>query len=183
MSPASIGLMQIAEAAYKDCEREAIRSCKKERKPDKLLQFWLGAERNRVLLGQGTDNDIDGLKEKAKKICVPQRYQARGGGPGMAISGTVADLTRPFALDGVGAGFGVRFNYTPNEDGLGGTVTYEGEGSGMSMSGSGSYTVTGDDPGPLTLTAITNGCVAGVGPNGCRENTDVITLTPIPDGP
>ena len=46
------------------------------------------------------------------------------------------------------------------------------------MSGSGSYVVTGDDPGPLKLTATNNGCV-DVG--GCRTNIDEITLTPIDD--
>lgn len=102
----------------------------------------------------------------------PAAYQASGGTE-VKASGTVADLAKPFTLQGVGAGFTVTFTYTPTSA-RGGTVRYAGSGAGFTMKGSGTYKITGNDPDPLTLTQTAYGCV-NVG--GCRTTTDVFTLT------
>jgi hypothetical protein len=101
-------------------------------------------------------------------------WVASGGGPGVTVTGLVADLTAPFTLTGAGEGFTVTYSYSPTSE-TAGTMTYTGSGAGFTMSGSGTYTITGEDP-ELTLTATHYGCV-DIG--GCRTNTDVITLTPV----
>lgn len=94
------------------------------------------------------------------------------GGTQVKASGTVTDLTAPFALHGKGRGFTVVYSYTPASS-TGGTYTYAGSGGGVSMRGSGTYRITGSDP-ILTLTQTGKGCV-NVG--GCSTTTNVITLT------
>ena len=103
-------------------------------------------------------------------------YTVTGGGPGISTTGEIPDLTAPFTLEGTGDGFTVTFSYTPNPDGRGGAVTYEGGGSGFEMSGSGTYTVTGKEGGPLKLVQTTDGCVKGY---GCKTTTETMTLTPV----
>ncbi len=95
------------------------------------------------------------------------------GGTQVKVSGTVTDLTAPFALHGQGRGFKVVYSYTPTSS-TGGTYTYAGSGGGVSMKGSGTYRITGSDP-VLTLTQTGQGCV-NVG-GGCSTTTNVITLT------
>ena len=118
------------------------------------------------------------LLERARASCDPQRYSASGGGGGMAASGEIGDLTRPFTLTGSGDGFAITMTYLPAEDGRSGTMSYEGGGSGVAMSGSSTYTVSGEEGGPLTLEQTGAGCVNHGG--GCANGTEVITLTPIP---
>lgn len=100
-------------------------------------------------------------------------YVATGGGMGVVVSGTVADLAAPFTLTGTGDGFTVKYSYAPSSA-TGGTLTYSGSGGGFAMSGAGTYTISGSDPDPLTLTQTADGCV-DIG--GCRTTTGVITLT------
>jgi len=95
------------------------------------------------------------------------------GGTEVKVSGTVDDLTKPFTIKGTGQGFTVTYSYTPTSSSKG-TYTYAGSGSGITMKGSGSYAISGSDPDPLTLTQTGNGCV-NIG--GCRQTTNVITLT------
>lgn len=103
-------------------------------------------------------------------------YTASGGGPRISVSGTVADLTQPFTLQGEGSGFSVVFEYTPTSpDGRTGTLVYSGEGGGATLEGTGTYTIEGDEGGVLTMTAKNQGCAT---PGGCRSNTENITLTP-----
>lgn len=102
-------------------------------------------------------------------------YTASGGGGGISISGTVADVALPFSLQGVGTGFTAEFAFVP-ADATSGTLTYTGSGGGANMAGTGTYEISGDEPGPLTLAAETGGCV-DIG--RCKSNAATITLTPI----
>jgi hypothetical protein len=105
-----------------------------------------------------------------------QGYTASGGGTSgrggtITISGTVADVTAPFTLDGVFPGGGATFAFTPKDE-HGGAYTFTG---GFGLQGGGTYTITGAAGGPLTLTYVGQGCV-GVG--SCSDTHAVITLTP-----
>jgi len=102
-------------------------------------------------------------------------YTASGGSAGISISGTVADLTQPFTLDGTFDGGTMVLTYLPDADGRSGTFTNSGSASGFTLSGTGTYVITGDDGGPLTLTEMGNGCVD----TNCSTHTEVITLTPV----
>ena len=102
-------------------------------------------------------------------------YTASGGGPGITVTGTVPDLAAPFTLKGDGAGFTVDFDYTPAADGRSGSLAYSGKGGGVSLKGTGTYTVTGREGEVLTMTVKNYGCAI---PGGCRNTTEVITLTP-----
>jgi hypothetical protein len=176
----SINLETPLRAAYKDCEREAIRRCKKQRNPEPLVNFWLRDRRALSLVGIATPS-IDGLAEQAKNICVPRRYEASGGGGGVSITGSVADITRPFVLTGSGDGFTIQLTYTPgDETGLSGTMTYEGGGGGVAMSGNSTYAIAGGEGGTLTLTQVGDGCTVSAS-SDCASGTEVVTLTPLKD--
>lgn len=102
-------------------------------------------------------------------------YRASGGGNGLTVSGEVADLAEPFALQGTIIGGSLTLSYTPTSE-TGGSYSYEGGGSGVTVNGSGTYTITGEEGGPLTLSQTGSGCVS-VGT--CATGTETITLTPI----
>lgn len=176
--PASkIPLQAALQAAYQDCEREAIRRCKKARQTGPLVRFWAEQARTAALLGLGGGNDAGSFEKRARPICIPTRYRASGGGNGVTITGEVPDLSRPFVLSGTGDGFAITLRYTPADDtGRRGSMTYEGSGGGIPLSGSSTYTVSGEDGSALTLTQTGSGCA---GPD-CASGTEVITLTPIP---
>lgn len=106
----------------------------------------------------------------------PAGYRASGGGNGLVVTGQVELVTEPFELDGTFPGGSATFTYTPTSDAAG-TVSYRGGGSGAIVTGQGTYTLAGEPGGPLTLTQTTSGC-ADIG--GCRTQTEVITLTPLP---
>lgn len=162
-------------ASKADCEREAVRRCKQQRNPARLLEFWLGWSRQLQLLGLEDSTPTDFL-EKAKQICLPQRYEAKGGGGGVTITGTIPDLGRPFKLTGTGDGFVIQLLYMPSDDtGRSGAMTYEGSGGGLAMAGKATYTVIGDAGGPLVLNQTGEGCVDIY----CASGTEVMILTPI----
>jgi hypothetical protein len=103
-------------------------------------------------------------------------YVASGGGNGVTITGSVADITQPFTLDGTLDGGSIVLTYLPDtEDGRSGTMSYVGSGSGFTLHGEGTYVITGDDGGPLTLTQDNVGCVN----DACAGGVEVITLTPV----
>ncbi len=154
------------------CLEEAITKCKAAKDPSILVQFWFGMNRQVQLLGQSdiAPSDVN----EAIKICTPT-YTATGGGGDMTVSGTVADITKTFTLNGIFPGASVTFAFFPDGE-SGGSYTYKGSGGGVQFSGQGTYTVDDSDPnGVLVLTGHSNGCAT---PGGCRDNTDVITLTP-----
>jgi len=121
-------------------------------------------------------------KRLAEKLCKLPSFVAKGGGPGLTITGTVNDISRPFVLHGTGQGFTLELLYTPTKQtGSTGTMTYKGKGGGVSLWGVGNYTIDGIESGrgPLTLTAKPSGCVDGPGIHNCRQTVEVVTLTPI----
>lgn len=158
------------------CEEEAIRQCIEAEDPSILIEFWLGAERQRQLLGGDSTSSVDDVISRAKQICAPTTYAASGGGAEVTVTGLVSDLELPFSLEGTFPGGSVTFSYLPDDDRSG---THNGalSGAGVTGSVSGTYTITGDVDGPLTLTQQSSGCIDGV-PNSCRDTTEVITLTP-----
>lgn len=174
----STSMLELLTADFADCEREKIRACKAARDPSILVAFWVTHAHKLAVIGFESSMNPIALLERARAICEPQRYSASGGGGGMAASGEIGDLTRPFTLTGSGDGFAITMTYLPAEDGRSGTMSYEGGGSGVAMSGSSTYTVSGEEGGPLTLEQTGAGCVNHGG--GCANGTEVITLTPIP---
>ncbi len=157
--------------AFPVCEEEAITKCKAAKDPSILMALWAGFNRQGQLLGGADFAPLD--EEKAKKICKPV-WTASGGGDGLTLSGIVEDLTKPFTLNGSFPGATVQFAYFPTDE-HGGAHTYMGSGSGMTLSGNGDYTISGEEGGTLTLTGHSHGCVNG---GGCRDTTEVVTLTP-----
>ncbi len=166
-------IFDLVKQAYPVCEEEAITKCKGLKDPSILLQFWITVNRQVQLLGHDdiAPTDVD----KAIKICTPT-YTATGGGEGLTVTGTVADLTKTFTLEGTFPGASVTFAFFPDGESAG-SYTYKGSGGGVQISGQGTYTIAETDgtDGVLILTGHSNGCAT---PGGCRENTDVITLTP-----
>jgi hypothetical protein len=168
----ALDIYNLVKQAYPVCLEEAITKCKAAKDPSILVQFWFGINRQVQLLGQSdiAPSDVN----EAIKICTPT-YTATGGGGDMTVSGTVADITKTFTLNGVFPGASVTFAFFPDGE-SGGSYTYKGSGGGVQLSGQGTYTVDDSDPdGVLVLTGHSNGCAT---PGGCRDNTDVITLTP-----
>jgi hypothetical protein len=110
------------------------------------------------------------------------KYSASGGGPGLEISGTIDDVSKPFTLQGQGKGFSVALAYTPGSE-KAGSMTYNGTGGGVVLAGGGNYTIAeaGTQGGRpvLTLDAKPTGCVTGPGFKNCRQTHQVVTLTPI----
>ncbi|MEO8267552.1 MAG: hypothetical protein ABI706_18780 [Ilumatobacteraceae bacterium] len=159
--------------AYPVCLEEAITKCKGLKDPSILVQFWFEANRQVQLLGYPDIAPTD--VNEAIKICTPT-YTASGGGDGLTVTGTVADLTKTFTLEGTFPGASVTLAFFPDGESAG-SYTYKGSGGGVQISGQGTYKVAGPDgaDGVLILTGHSNGCAT---PGGCRENTDVITLTP-----
>ena len=159
--------------AYPVCLEEAITKCKGLKDPSILVQFWFGVNRQVQLLGHDDIAPTD--VNEAIKICTPT-YTASGGGDGLTVTGTVADLTKTFTLEGTFPGASVTLAFFPDGESAG-SYTYKGSGGGVQLSGQGTYTVAETDgaDGVLVLTGHSNGCAT---PGGCRENTDVITLTP-----
>jgi hypothetical protein len=159
--------------AYPVCLEEAITKCKGLKDPSVLVQFWFGVNRQVQLLGYPdiAPSDVN----EAIKICTPT-YTATGGGDNLTVTGTVADLTKTFTLEGTFPGASVTFAFFPDGESAG-SYTYKGSGGGVDISGQGTYTIAETDgaDGVLVLTGHSNGCAT---PGGCRENTDVITLTP-----
>ncbi len=101
-------------------------------------------------------------------------FVASGGGEGLVVSGTVADPTKPFTLQGTFPGGVSVHKYTPTSAG-GGTSTYTLSGSGVTGTGRGTYTLSRQG-GNWKLVDSTNGCVAGI-PGSCRSRIANITLT------
>lgn len=67
-------------------------------------------------------------KRLAEKLCKRPSFSAKGGGPGLSITGMVNDINRPFVLHGTGQGFTLELSYTPtNQTGSAGTMTYKGK--------------------------------------------------------
>ena len=110
------------------------------------------------------------------KAC-PRPWNVTGGGPRMKVTGTVARLDEPFPLDGVFPGGTADFVYTPTSRD-GGTVAYKLQGSGFTGSGSGSYTIAPGKNDTMVIHQTTKGCMDGI-PNGCKTNSEVLTLTPL----
>ena len=165
-------LFALLQQMFPVCEKEAITKCKSAKDPSILVQFWTGANRQSQLLGHEdiAPTDVD----KAIKICTPT-YTASGGGDQLTVTGTVADVTNTFTLSGIFPGASLTFAFFPDGD-KGGQYTYKGSGNGVQLSGQGTYTIDASDPnGVLVITGHSNGCAT---PGGCRDNTDVITLTP-----
>lgn len=109
-------------------------------------------------------------------------YTATGGGQGLAITGRIEDLSKPFTLQGQGQGFSIVLSYTPSSESAG-AMSYNGQGGGMAMTGKGPYTIADAGSGAggrrvLTLTADPTGCVTGGGFQNCRTTHEVVTLTP-----
>ena len=114
-----------------------------------------------------------GVAKASIDLDTKQKSYIASGGTEVIYSGTIPDLAQPFTINGAGQGFDVVYTYTPSSE-TAGAMSYEGSGSGITLKGSGTYTISGADPDPLSLTATAHGCV-NVG--GCRDTTDVITLT------
>lgn len=117
-------------------------------------------------------------------VCVTE-YQATGGGSGMTVTGRVADIAKPFTVNGTFEGGTATLSFTPGatviEPSTGeifssGTLTYAGGGSGVTVSGAGTYEISGNAGEPLTLAFDVDGCAT---PGECRATTGVITLTPV----
>ncbi len=157
------------------CEQEVIAKCKAAKDPAPLIQFWLEKARLEDVLN-GTQTDLTGLDERAKKICKPVTYIASGGEGEASFSGAVPSLTAPFVLDVVFTGGNGVYSFNPAADGSSGSIVIEAGGSGTTVTGGGSYTAVENDDGTVTLSTTTNSCVAAV--NVCRDGAAVITLTP-----
>ncbi len=103
-------IYDLVKQAYPVCEEEAITKCKGLKDPSILLQFWITVNRQVQLLGAANIAPID--VDEAIKICTPT-YTATGGGEGLTVTGTVADLTKTFTLEGTFPGASVTFGVLP----------------------------------------------------------------------
>ncbi|MBI5871288.1 MAG: hypothetical protein HZB44_10125 [Actinobacteria bacterium] len=167
--------------AYQRCEEEAIKKCKAKKDPSILIAFWLGAERQRQLLGISSGPDLENMVEKAKSICLA-RYQATGGSK-MKMSGLICDLEKPFKLTGAGQnGITYQFSFTPSGP-KSGRMTYEGGGSGCVESGEGSYTVKlSGDSKTGTITSNISGNITCPLVNENFSDSESFDIAPPPPG-
>jgi hypothetical protein len=103
-------------------------------------------------------------------------YTIVGGGNGLKVSGRVADISRPFTVQGTIIGGTASFTFTPDSKGaLTGAVSYTIAGSGATGSGKGTWRMQPGAGGVITLTDHVSGCVRG---GGCRATTETFKLTP-----
>ena len=93
-------------------------------------------------------------------------------GDTMHVTGTIPDLSKPFALQGAITGGTVTLKFTPKDD-RSGKFAVSGA---FGLSGGGSYTITGEGSGPLTLKTNGRACVGVSGI--CDKSNATITLTP-----
>jgi len=109
-------------------------------------------------------------------------YKATGNSAGLAWSGTVCDLQRPFNLLGQARLLTFILRLTPSADGASGTATVSGGGHGVTLhDGVGSYTVTGadtDSPRIILTMESFKGSYPGVG-TAEGSGTRVISLVPL----
>jgi hypothetical protein len=105
-------------------------------------------------------------------------YTASGGGGGLKVSGSVADITRVFVLNGVFPGGRGVFTYTPDGPGAAtGKIGYTLAGSGVTGSGKGTYQMSRGAGAVVTIKTSEYGCVRGIA-GSCRSTKETITLTP-----
>jgi len=103
-------------------------------------------------------------------------YVITGGGNGLKVSGTVADISRAFTVNGTIIGGKAVLTFTPDARGaFSGTVSYTIAGSGATGSGKGTWRMQPAPGGVIKLTDHVSGCVRG---GGCRATSETFTLTP-----
>ena len=149
------------------CEKEAIASCQAKRDPSILITYWLGANRNRQLLGAPDEHQTAGMLERAQAICEPQAYQVVGGLQDWKVNQKVCNVMKPFALSSsIGS---MKFS-----GGLSGTYTFGGV---FNAQYTGTYTISFPDGPrkPGTMVGTGGGSVAGQAGQG----TEKYTLTPL----
>lgn len=134
---------------------------------------------------KGATGDLAGAASGIlEKLCPKQGgaatvgpWTASGGGARITVTGQVADLLKPFTLQGEFQGGTAVFEYTPVNIG-GGAVSYTFSGSGVTGGGEGIYSLTDQGNGVYLMEQTTDGCVDGIA-NSCRTNSEKITLTPV----
>lgn len=112
----------------------------------------------------------------------PSGYIASGGGGGISISGTIADLSQPFTTEGVFTGGSTTFKHTPTAS-RSGTISISSPcGPGCVLEGTGTYTIAENDDGTLLMTEAISACTtvtAEFSKQVCMDSAPVVVLTPI----
>ncbi|MEB2314067.1 MAG: hypothetical protein OZ921_13440 [Sorangiineae bacterium] len=149
------------------CEKEAIAACQAKKDPSVLVAYWLGANRNRQLLGAADEHPMAGMLERAQAICEPQAYQVVGGLQDWKVSQKVCNIMKPFALSSsIGS---MKFS-----GGLSGTYAFGGV---FNAQYTGTYTISfpNGPRKPGTMVGTGGGSIAGQAGQG----TEKYTLTPL----
>ncbi|MBK8422080.1 hypothetical protein [Candidatus Villigracilis saccharophilus] len=163
-------LIALMDTVYAKCREEAVKECQAKVDPKILIQFELGYERQKQLLGLGGGNpSVANILEEAVRIC-GQSYSISGGADEFFGTGTICSIEQPWTI----SGSGVTVTFTPSSAN-GGSYSYSGSMSGIDVSGSGSYTVIYSDGFAVSIQAGGGGQAGGASGSG----EEVYTLTPI----
>jgi hypothetical protein len=170
----------LMDTVYKKCREEAIKDCQEKVDPRILIQFELGYERQKQLLGSESNTTLTQTVEEAYKTC-GAAFTAQGQGGDTTVTGQICRLDEPFELQltsSVGPTGSAKFTPTSLTSG---TFADQMGGGGISESGQGTYQVTDLLSSPI-LNGQGNGCVTVAGINSCNDYSFEANLTFIPGG-
>jgi|WetSurMetagenome_2_1015567.scaffolds.fasta_scaffold20036_3 hypothetical protein len=143
----------LMDTIYAKCREEKIKECKMNKSPEVLIQFELGYERQRQLLGHSPIESIEDLLKEAIKICGMQTYHVidTPGAPGSWSGACIDDLSKPFSVKFTTVGTTMSFNLSPSSSTAGSLVEnmkVEMGAVSMDYQGNGSYTIIPTDKDP-----------------------------------
>jgi hypothetical protein len=142
-------LAALMDKIYEKCREEKVKECQAKISPQVLIQFEIGFERQRQLLGFESRKSIADIVKDAIKTC-GQSFLINGSSNQVDFNGTICSLDKPFDLTETYPGGSGKITFTPS-DSLGGMVSDTSSGSGCVASGEGPYEVTIDENGTGVL--------------------------------
>jgi hypothetical protein len=155
---ANVPAMEILITATKPggpCEEEAKRQCIEAEDPSILIMFWLGAERQRALLGAEPYLPFDEVGARAKQICTPTTYTVDAMWGDFALSGSICEPGEPFQLDAIASYGSLVMDFTWTGE-TAGSIEFTGNVDDAVITGTGSFVVESDEEGG-TLSMNTQG--------------------------
>lgn len=173
-------LAGLMETVHAKCREEKVKECQAKVDPKILIQFELGFERQKQLLGLGESTSLGNIAEEAIKIC-GQSYKVSGSSNGVAFSGTICRVNQPFVLNVTFPGGSGKQTFTPSSD-SGGSVAEASSGGDCVATGGGPYTITIDEAGVATLKLTVSATLTCPNISNSRTLTFSLPLQPASGG-